>query len=305
MNSSIYIVCKDGTKHNLQFSEFPDKTLFLDVAPHPNRFTDNSILFYNNKLFGDSMSPKDVDWVVWDYKDHRSLIELMLVSNTTFFKNTRLFINYLPYGRQDKDHSGCGYQPISLSLLNPYLAEFRKVVIVDPHNVASGPFIHLTNVKSIHYHNFHNSIIIFPDMGAYNRYKDDPILINNDFIVVNKTRINGEVTHDDEGLSEQLEKLIKKYPYHNVTVYDDILDGGATFISLSEKIEAEVKRIAQRCDDITLCDGIGEFTLSVSHVIDESVIPKLKGRFEAITYRKFNINEPSFSEHVYLPLNEI
>lgn len=298
MNSSIYIVCEDGTKHNLQFSEFPDKTLFLEVAPYPNKFTDNSVLFDSNNKY------KQIDWVVWDYKDHRSLVELMLVANTSFFRDTRLFINYLPYGRQDKDHSGCGYQPASLWLLRTHLAEFREVVAVDVHNNLPS-FSKSMNLKSVHHHDFHNSIIIFPDMGAYNRYKNDPIIINNDFIVVNKTRIKGEVTHDDEGLSEQLEKLIRKYPYHNVTVYDDILDGGATFISLSEKIEAAVKRIAQRCDDITLCDGIGEFSLSVSHVIDESVIPKLKGRFEAIQYRKFNINEPSFSEHVYLPLNEI
>lgn len=210
------------------------KTPFRDVVVTPTMFPDGTSQVW--KL------PKEVTscfvWnVVWNFEAEREIIDLLSLRALYPSREMNLHIPYLPYGRQDKEVSND--LTFNLHVLANMLNSMKldSVTSVDTHNPD-------TTEELIH--SFHNvevevlhdlvvektkaSVIVFPDLGAAQRYKTDlPRIICKKVRDQKTGNIVGHEIYDGVDLK----------PGTKLLILDDICDGGATFISVAKMLHNE------------------------------------------------------------------
>lgn len=151
-----------------------------------------------------------------------------------------LYIDYLPYARQDKDVSNASTFALTTfaALLNSL--KFDNIQITDPH---SNRAIELINNSSAYYPGTQVSkvleitkgdIVCYPDKGACDKYIS---MYQHHFMYGEKQR--NQLT----GYIENYE-LIGDPSNKSVLIVDDICDGGMTFILLTRQLlEAGAKEV--------------------------------------------------------------
>jgi len=185
--------------------------------------------------------------VFWDFENQSEVFDVMqladLLTSIEDSWNKKLVLNcpYLPYGRQDKPITNKSCFALSTFIFNA-MSSFHIIRTVDAHNLElfrysstavenTFPIEVINSIIS----NENVDLIVFPDKGAMERYEEfvpDGIK----FISAEKTRdqLTGAIlgiTIDSEAVSEA----------SSVLVWDDICDGGATFISLASHFKPTQK----------------------------------------------------------------
>lgn len=180
----------------------------------------------------------DTYHIEWYFKNENEVIYLhqlrTLLYSVGTNKKCTLYIDYLPYARQDKKvtNTSCFglYAFIRILCLYPY----EKIEILDPHSdmiflmgKKIQPIYLTDKVKEI-FKETKSDVVCYPDKGALSKYtkiyKDLP------YIHASKERnqLTGEITKHE---------LIGDVKDKNILIVDDILDGGATFIHLAKLLK--------------------------------------------------------------------
>ena len=214
------------------------------VRIEPTVFPDGTSQVWKlpNSFVTDIRTPV-IDWTYSNDAEIFSIAQLKLLFDSVR-RTPELFINYLPYGRQDKSISNSGTFGLHAfaKLLNTL--EFRRVVILDPHSDE----YKLINNAEAHYptdtvEDLHRDLkidmVVYPDTGALRKYSS---LYEFPSISARKKRneSNGDI------LSTVFDEVdVEKLKGKRVLIVDDICDGGATFIGISKLLqEAESSFIA-------------------------------------------------------------
>lgn len=215
------------------------KTPFRNVIVTPTMFPDGTSQVW--KL------PKEITScmvlnIVWNFEAEREIIDLLSLRTLYPDREMNLHMPYLPYGRQDKDvNNESTFNLVVLArLLNSM--KLDHVSSVDTHNVAQAEEL-IDNFYNIEVEVLHDKIIshtkpnyiVYPDSGAYNRYK----IADIDTIVCRKTR--DQSTGDITG-HEVVGNIVLKAG-QRLLIVDDICDGGATFISIAKLLKKYNKDI--------------------------------------------------------------
>lgn len=210
--------------HKFVTTEFPDKTSQVwMIDPKPT--------------YADRMC------VVWNFESEGELAKvLQLAALIDTFNDTKLIVPFLPYGRQDKDvtnDSTFALWPIYKVLKTM----FDEIITYDAHNPLTGFGLYRSYSPEAHFLDVFDSIrddlIVFPDKGAFARYEHIfPVAAHS--VVGDKVRdqatgkITGLTLNGHTGLIAERRCII----------FDDICDGGMTFIKMAEKLkEHGAKRI--------------------------------------------------------------
>lgn len=152
--------------------------------------------------------------------------------------NIKLFLPYVPYGRQDRicDKGESFSLKVFTNLLNSL--NFNKVIICDPHSDVTGALIN--NVKIITQFDIinkwleltnlaKNCIIISPDAGGNKKTVEiAKYFEHKHFIRADKLR--------DLATGQIKETIVycDDFNKRDVVCFDDIIDGGRTFIELAK-----------------------------------------------------------------------
>lgn len=185
--------------------------------------------------------------VLWEFENQAEVFDIMqltgLLEELLFellpYNTYQLVLNcpYLPYARQDKEfsNSSCfALRPLTSHLLSL----FDIIRTVDVHNSSffDDWLFSIENTFPIEVINSIVSkenvdLIVFPDEGAMKRYKEyvpDGI----PFISAKKSR--DQLTGNILGITINAQEVNEK---SSVLVWDDICDGGGTFIGLAAHIK--------------------------------------------------------------------
>lgn len=190
------------------------------------------------KLPAEVLSSTRIDW---QYEGDHELItlaqltDLMLVESDNMNRPV-VHIDFLPYGRQDKDISNMSTFGLSTFMRMLACMRIGGVVTVDVHSdVAKTTAIRegLNFISIFPYAEISNAIkasesdvLCFPDKGAmarYHRHFDQP--------AVYCEKVRDQLTSEILGL-----ELVSTIDINgkNLLIVDDIIDGGATFIRVSK-----------------------------------------------------------------------
>lgn len=172
-----------------------------------------------------------------------------------------LTIPYVPYGRQDKTSSDVGNECLSLAVFANIINSFQfdRVQVVEPHSPMTLKLLNNSEVLDVNFPNWIRRtvststhlapiVVVSPDRGARARsaeIKNGLIellgigQVSSHVIAADKVRdpATGAITridwHEDE-----TEATLAALDGARVVVFDDICDGGGTFIGLSELINS-------------------------------------------------------------------
>lgn len=174
--------------------------------------------------------------VEWEFESESEIIHLAqlkaLLDKWEVYST--LYIDYLPYARQDKEISNTAtfaLRPFA-KILNSL--KFDQVAILDPHSEKS---LDLINESSAIYaiEQLTNAIdktdctlFCYPDQGAREKYSK----------YYEYKTIYGEKKRDQATGKITDYRLVGDPAGHNVLIVDDICDGGATFIALAELLKS-------------------------------------------------------------------
>lgn len=159
-------------------------------------------------------------------------------------------IAYFPYSRQDRVcNRGDSFSlKVICDLINS--CGFRKVQVLEPHSqVLPSLLNNCVVIPMVNYlKDLPKTTIVVPDAGAEKRALEVAKMQGTELIVALKKRNTktGEIT-DTVVYCDDLKG-------QDVTIIDDICDGGATFIKLAQKLKEK------NCGQITLCVAHGLFT---------------------------------------------
>lgn len=204
-------------------------------------------------------------YIDWSYEgDH----EIMTLAQTKMLidgldKPCRLYVEYLPYARQDKlvDNYSTFALRTFAQLINAM--NFDKVTCMDAHSDIAGKLIN--NFSSLCPHEYiadaiddcSPAALFFPDSGASSRY-------GHLFGIpsFHGTKIRNQFT------GEIVDYHVNKSPsLKSVLIIDDICDGGATFIKAAQALKA---------------NGVEKCYLYVTHGIFSKGLDELKRYFTKI-----------------------
>lgn len=179
-------------------------------------------------------------FITWHYQSEQELMHLAQLKQLIDLTNAKdkaayLYMPYLPYARQDKYPGNNSSWSLSAfaKILNSL--EFDSINVLDAHNPSRSVSLidGLVNVPPFVFHSkvidhVQPEIIIFPDLGAYNRY---PHLHHLTYAMAEKERdaASGKIvkyTIDGTDFTK----------YKTALVVDDLCDGGATFLKLREAL---------------------------------------------------------------------
>lgn len=177
--------------------------------------------------------------------DIKSSNDLMVLFQTLdIVKGTKpkkfyLYLPYLPYSRQDRKMTKG--QSFALKLLADRLNSFKLdgIFTLDAHSGMSEALIdnlyvdtQLDVLKSNRHlkDKFKNSVVIAPDTGASKKAFEIAKNYNRPFVQATKVRSveTGEITHTE---------VYGDVKGKECVIFDDICDGGFTFIKLSEVLK--------------------------------------------------------------------
>jgi len=170
------------------------------------------------------------------------IIALMLALNTLKRKPDTLYVPYLPYARQDRRVEEKG--AFSLKVIGQLLDNlgFKNIVVFDPHSdVTSGVFRNtelivkdcISFIKEYQDTPGINKFdaIMAPDYGAVKRTQRASEALGLPMLVCQKNRVSRDEIRIVPPPAHELTR------YKNILVYDDICDGGGTFVALAKAIE--------------------------------------------------------------------
>lgn len=176
--------------------------------------------------------------------DFMKLVFIKSVLDAHDIKNVELYLPYIPYGRQDRVcNEG---EAFSLKVFGKMLnnLKFYKIHTLDPHSSVSEACVDNLVVYN-QYQIFSgssllkdylsdNSVIVAPDAGAMKKVG----FLAKMFDVKDIVRAD-KVRNLDDG--KILETVVHAKPHSldgkNVVIFDDICDGGRTFIELAHAIK--------------------------------------------------------------------
>lgn len=203
-------------------------------------------------------------WVEASMRNSDELIELCMFVDAIRRKywDIRIVVRipYLAYARQDRVcHQG---ESLSIAVIAQIInsLELSSVILVDPHSDVSPALIKNSQIlgmkdlwKGLYKssQSGHNDVVVAPDAGAYKKACSMAEFMGIDRVVVaNKCRGAGGkiVSHT---LSESVDGC-------NVFVFDDIVDGGQTFINLASLL------VGAKRKELYVTHGI--FTKGTKHV---------------------------------------
>ncbi len=237
------------------------------------RFPDNTTQVWK---LPEEVFQGDMATIEWDYSYEGELIELaqltdLLRANGVIDIN--LWIEYLPFARQDKEisnHTTFALHSFA-TLLNSL--EFTKVYINDPHSRVA---IHLINNSYGHYpailvqnamKETNTNLICYPDLGALEKY-------TYAYRAITQVYIYGIKVRDQETgyISGYELQGAQHCEGKNILIVDDICDGGKTFEILSKDLYAA---------------GAREVNLFVTHgIFSKGLYPLFKAGIARIFTKK-------------------
>ncbi|MDR0850408.1 MAG: ribose-phosphate pyrophosphokinase [Christensenellaceae bacterium] len=221
----------------------------------------------NETKVKDFMEALDTDECLLElkYESDRDLISLMFAKKRLdeMGKKTDLFIWYMPYSRMDREIPGdlftlkyaCGF----LSGLN-----FNEITVMEPHSYQTEALFSENgiNIKTVYptkewlYQIMEKTSfgtqdhIVFPDMGAAQRYCDMDIL---NPLIFNKKR--NPITGNIEDI--ELEEGTVNLNSHCIII-DDLCSKGGTFLSVGNTLKAlgakKVSLLVAHCEN-TIFEG--------------------------------------------------
>lgn len=212
--------------------------------------------------------------------------ELILSAISALKAHTNEYSVYTPYvlgARSDRKFEAGGdfyFADLSQKILRDLNC---AVIVHDLHCDSEFGNVHPLNKVNLH---FEDSAFIFPDRSAEERFDRSIYSLNSsknpiDRIRLIKTRRNEEVLQqflDDE----DLENFVKN---DNFVIFDDLFDGGASFVNLCERIRNEYEKS-------------GKITIFVTHFIGSNLenLEKLKELgVKIITTNSYNCSEEAKS----------
>lgn len=219
------------------------------VQIKPTRFPDNTSQVWGiDETALESMGNLSI--VEWVYEHEGEFMQLAQLKSLLDERKciAVLRLDYLPYGRQDKEVSNdttFALAPFA-KLLNSL--NFSMVSILDAH---SSRALQLINNSSVYYKTEYLKrlikdtlvdLVVYPDEGALKKYVD----IYN-FPYIHGLKVRNPQTGNIESYMLRTDGDIKG---KNVLIVDDICDGGATFVALAKELKA--------------CE-VGEINLFVTH----------------------------------------
>lgn len=148
-----------------------------------------------------------------------------------------VFFSYLPHARADRRFSLGSAAPLEVFLSTLKRIGFKSIFAVVPHSdhkdvtaIMRQPIEDLKRIAKID----KDCTIMFPDNGAYGRFEKffiDDYWSGGGFIVGSKHRTMSTGNINEYRLSNEPEVIKER-----VVIFDDICDGGATFIAAAEAL---------------------------------------------------------------------
>jgi ribose-phosphate pyrophosphokinase len=188
------------------------------------------------------------------------LLALLMVRDTLENPPNRLYLPYLPYGRQDRYTEKGG--TFSLKIICQLIDNigFKTITILDPHSDVSAALFRNTQVIVkdsldilIKYKGQFDAIMA-PDTGAIKRTTKAADCLGIPFLFCLKER----VSRDRISITPPDIKEMSKYK--NILVYDDICDGGGTFIALAKEVQKVFNEAGLQPPDLHLFVTHGIFS---------------------------------------------
>lgn len=189
------------------------------------------------KLDRNIYSGSSVNKIEFDFESEAEIFHLIqlkfLLEKLAPNDSIELRMQYLPYGRQDKDISNTTTFALGpfLHLMSRY---FLKASVLDAHNPKALPstwknILPNDRIKEV-IATVKPNFICFPDKGASSRGYD---IGDIPFFVMDKTRdqSTGQIT----GIYSPLPLFFNDT--HRVLIIDDICDGGRTFIEVAKVLK--------------------------------------------------------------------
>lgn len=183
-------------------------------------------------------SNKGID-IVWDFENESEIFHLcqlvdLLKMNKSRLGVMSLHIDYLPYGRQDKDISN--YETFALRSFAKIInsLEFDYISTKDAHSSVAKIINNIDDIFPVEeikhaINQIENPILAYPDHGAYLRYSIEFCKFDKESLIGTKKR-NQQTGYIEE---YNIEGVCQD---RNVVIIDDICDGGMTFRLLSKEL---------------------------------------------------------------------
>lgn len=205
--------------------------------------------------------------IIWEFESEQELIWIaqlkdLLDSHSIF---TSLKIDYLPYGRQDKEVTNETTFALRTfaKILNSL--HFNEVKIVDPHSDKA--LLLIKNSMAIYpkatvekaVRDTESEIICYPDTGARIKYSK---VYDWAYMYGEKVRdpLTGYITK-----YELIREMGLDIRHKNIMIIDDLCDGGATFILLAKELYAAGAK------DVNLFVSHGIFSKGVGVLVDAGI----------------------------------
>ena len=183
----------------------------------------------------ESLKKAKIEWFAVNEGEFLQIAQLKALLDSLNIYNVELYIDYLPYARQDKpvdNNLTFGLYPFA-KLLNSL--NFKKVTILDPHSKEalrlinnSFPIYPIDKINKM-INELNIDYICYPDKGAFEKYSTE-YKINKPIIIGHKIRdqSNGKIKE------YKIEFSSNTLKFRNILIIDDICDGGATFKELAK-----------------------------------------------------------------------
>lgn len=218
--------------NKVEFITFPNQEKRLDL---PLNFVNN--LHENIAL--------------WNYETDASIFELLLFDEVMvkLKHNYKLVIGYMPYSRMDRtDERNTAFSlKVLIQLLSEQTSALKEVFVLDPHSPETLSKFKEYGMKAqeIDYSladevmkfanvNLDETWIVFPDMGAANRY--DYYKYPN-VIICEKIRNFATGVIESVKVETRSKSSISKEMMLKLIVIDDLCSYGGTFVKALEAIE--------------------------------------------------------------------
>jgi phosphoribosylpyrophosphate synthetase len=258
----------DGSEQIVNPTIFPDKTSQvwkLDLSNYPKT--------PRTQWHSPTKNPLKV---VWNFEFEQELIwvnQLICLLFQSDIVIDELYIPYLPYGRQDKEVSNelTFAREVFLEILMK--ERVRRVSTLDSHSYSR----HIDSYSASRYINraikeYDPNVLVFPDYGAYHRYKDVNTSALLPVVVLDKVRDQKTGWITSLKLDEKYTDMnwwSRQHIMSNVPkflIIDDICDGGATFNRASIFIHDEFKH-----SDVALYVTHGIYSKGFDEMIDSGI----------------------------------
>lgn len=163
-------------------------------------------------------------------------------------------VGYVAYGRQERETDK---EPELLTMTKLFLHQLTNVQVIDPHNIDSmskfKKLFFTTEARKV----LPKAFVVAPDRGADER---NQVLGIYSHITIDKHRNDGEVEsrilhnivercieYPQEYSVDNYREYARTYPFDFI-IYDDICDGGRTFVNVAKLIKEEYPN-----STVTLC----------------------------------------------------